>query len=95
MITPNSVPKYYGTFRRADVQGQPVQVAAQDNATQKAIAVLQPNVRYTLTITGLPEFISRNIHVDMLTSRRMFTTTSCEPLYRCTKVRSRRSTQAR
>ena len=67
VITPNTVPKYYGTFRdELMFRVNQFKWLPKDNSTQKAIAVLQPSVRFTLDdIIELPEFISRNIQVEM------------------------------
>lgn len=67
VVTPHSVPKYWHTFRdELMYRVSQFKWLPKDNATQKAIAVLQPNVRFTLDdIMELPDFISRNIQVDM------------------------------
>lgn len=61
IITPNAVPKYFSHFREMTMLKitQFKWVPKQD-AVEKAMACLQPNVRFTLDdVLELPEFVSR------------------------------------
>jgi SNF2 family DNA or RNA helicase len=61
------VPKYYNWFREELMyRVSQFKWLPKPNATEKAIRVLQPSVRFTLDdIMELPNFISRNIQVEM------------------------------
>lgn len=67
VVTPNTVPKYYGWFRdELMYRVSQFKWLPKNNATEKAIAVLRPSVRFTLDdVMELPEFVSRNIEVPM------------------------------
>lgn len=72
VITPATVPKYYGWFRdELMYRVSQFKWLPKPNATEKALAVLQPSVRFTLDdVAELPEFVSRNIQVDMGAKQR-------------------------
>lgn len=67
VVTPHTVPKYWGWFRdELMYRVSQFKWLPKPNATEKAVTVLQPSVRFTLDdIMELPEFISRNIQVEM------------------------------
>jgi SNF2 family DNA or RNA helicase len=72
VITPSAVPKYWGQFRdELMYRVSQFKWLPKPNAIDKAIAVLQPAVRYTLDdVVELPEFVSRNIEVEMSDKQR-------------------------
>lgn len=67
IITPSSVPKYFGTFRDMTmIKINQFKWVPKRESTKTAMSALQPNVRYTLDdIMELPAFISRVIDVEM------------------------------
>jgi SNF2 family DNA or RNA helicase len=67
VITPHTVPKYWTWFRdELMYRVSQFKWLPKTNAVEKAIAVLQPSVRFTLDdVMELPEFVSRNIEVEM------------------------------
>jgi SNF2 family DNA or RNA helicase len=67
VVTPNTVPKYWGMFRDEMMyRVSQFKWLPKVGANDRAIAVLQPSVRYTLDdVTELPEFVARNIEVEL------------------------------
>jgi SNF2 family DNA or RNA helicase len=69
IITPNTVPKYFGRFREElmlNVPNMPFKWVPKHDAAERAFAVLQPAVRYSLDdVTELPELIERQVDVEM------------------------------
>jgi SNF2 family DNA or RNA helicase len=67
VVTPAGVPKYWKWFRdELMYRVSEFKWLPKPNANEKALAVLQPSVRFTLDdVTELPTFVSRNIEVDM------------------------------
>jgi len=72
VVTPNTVPKYYGWFRdELMYRINQYKWLPKPNAIAKAIAALQPSVRFTLDdVMELPEFVSRNIEVELSDRQR-------------------------
>lgn len=67
VVTPASVPKFFNRFRDALMQRiTQFKYVPKHDATEKAFAVLQPAVRYTLNdIVELPELVERMVQVDL------------------------------
>jgi SNF2 family DNA or RNA helicase len=67
IITPHTVPKYFGSFRDATMYRiNQFKFAPRPGARETVLAALQPNVRFTLDdVMELPPFISRVTDVDM------------------------------
>lgn len=67
IVTPKTVPKYFGRFRdELMIKISEFKYVPRKEANDKAFAVLQPSVRYTLEdVTELPPYISRRIDVDL------------------------------
>ena len=67
IITPDSVPKYFGRFRE-ELMHRVTQFKwmPKPDAVEKAFAVMQPAVRYTLDdVVELPECVERTVDVEM------------------------------
>ena len=67
IVTPNTVPKFYGRFRE-ELMHKITQFkwAPKPDAVDKAFAVMQPAVRYTLDdVVELPECIERFVDVEL------------------------------
>jgi len=67
IVTPNTVPKYFGRFRE-DLMYKVTQFkwAPKQDAVDKAFAAMQPAVRFTLDdVVELPESVERYIDVEM------------------------------
>lgn len=67
IITPNTVPKYFGRFREETMyKVSQFKWVPRRAGIDKAFAALQPSVRYTLDdIHELPPYVSRRIDVEM------------------------------
>jgi len=68
ILTPHAIPKYFGHFRQQVMYKIPntFKWVPKNDATEKAFAVLQPSVRYTLDdVKELPPYISRLHNVAM------------------------------
>lgn len=67
IVTPNTVPKYFGRFRDDLMQRiTQFKFAPKPDAVDKAFAVMQPSVRFTLDdVVELPECIERTQDVEM------------------------------
>lgn len=72
IITPETVPSYFSRFREMTMYRiSPFRWLPQRDATEKAYAVMQPSVRFTLEDVGeLPPYISRRIDVALGTRQR-------------------------
>jgi SNF2 family DNA or RNA helicase len=72
VITPKTVPKYWGMFRdELMYRVSQFKWLPKNNAIERAIAVLQPSVRFTLDdVVELPEFVSRNVEVELSDRQR-------------------------
>jgi SNF2 family DNA or RNA helicase len=67
VITPHTVPKFFGQFRDlVMLKVSQFKWVAKKDANQKAMAALQPQVRFTLDdIMELPSFVSRQQQTEM------------------------------
>lgn len=67
IVTPNTVPKYFGRFRDELMQRiTQFKWAPKPDAVEKAFAVMQPAVRFTLDdVVELPECVERTIDIEM------------------------------
>jgi SNF2 family DNA or RNA helicase len=67
IITPHSVPKYFGRFRdELMTKVSQFRFVPKPDAVDRAFNVLQPSVRFTLDdVIELPQCVSRTIDVDM------------------------------
>lgn len=67
IVTPHTVPKYFGTFRDQTMYRiNQFKYAPRPGSREAAIGALQPNVRYTLDdVMELPPFISRVVDIEM------------------------------
>lgn len=67
IVTPHTVPKYFGRFRDELMQRiTQFKWAPKSDAVDKAFAAMQPAVRFTLDdIVELPECIERTVDVDL------------------------------
>jgi SNF2 family DNA or RNA helicase len=67
VVTPSTVPKYWNMFRdELMFRVSQFKWLPKANAIDKAIAVMQPSVRFTLDdVMELPAFVSRNVEVEM------------------------------
>jgi SNF2 family DNA or RNA helicase len=67
IITPHTVPKYFGTFRDATMYRiNQFKFAPRRGSIETVMQALQPNVRFTLDdVMELPPFISRVVDIDM------------------------------
>lgn len=67
IITPHTVPKYFGTFRDATMYRiNQFQYVPRRGSQETVMAALTPNVRFTLDdVMELPPFISRVVDVDL------------------------------
>lgn len=67
IVTPHRVPKFFGRFRdELMTKVTAFKYAPKPDAVDKAFAVLQPSVRFTLDdVVELPELVERTIDVEM------------------------------
>ena len=67
IVTPNTVPKYFSTFRdQTMIKINQFKWLPKKESTKAAMDALQPNVRFVLDdVMELPSFISRVVDVDM------------------------------
>lgn len=67
IITPDNVPRYFGRFRdEIMTRVNQYKWAPKPDAVEKAFAVLQPSVRYSLDdVVELPQLIERTVDVEM------------------------------
>ena len=72
IVTPHTVPKYFGTFRDMTMYRiNQFKFAPRRGSQETAIAALQPNVRFTLDdVIELPPFVSRVVDIDMGTKQK-------------------------
>jgi len=71
VVTPDTVPKYFGRFREElMIKINQFKYAPKDDAVERAYAVMQPAVRYTLDdVLELPECVERTIDVELGTKQ--------------------------
>lgn len=67
VVTPNTVPKYFGRFREdLMIRVSQFKWAPKEDAVERAFAALQPAVRFTLDdVVELPDFIERTVDVEL------------------------------
>jgi SNF2 family DNA or RNA helicase len=67
IITPDTVPKYFGRFREElMLKVSTFKYVPKADAAERAFAALQPAVRFSLDeVTELPELIERQVDIDM------------------------------